>query len=162
MLYLLLGSNLENRTQHLQNACTLIEQKLNPIHKKSSIYETAPWGNTQQPAFLNQALALNTSLPPTQILDTLLSIETQMGRVRTQKWESRMIDIDILLYNQQIVQSQFLTIPHPYLHLRRFALVPLLQIVEPNFLHPIYNTSIAQLLQNCPDTLPVTPYKLSL
>jgi 2-amino-4-hydroxy-6-hydroxymethyldihydropteridine diphosphokinase len=153
--YLLIGGNLGNRPQNLANAIVSIGQQCGTITRLSPIYETAAWGNTNQPAFLNQALALDTLLPPEQLLQQLLAIETSMGRIRSEKFGPRTIDIDILLYGTAIINTGSLTIPHPHLPNRRFALLPLVTIA-PHYIHPQLNISTTALLQQCTDALPVT------
>lgn len=148
--YLLIGANLGDRRIQLQQAVTLIGQQAGPVTGMSSLYETAPWGKTDQPAFLNQALCITTSLSPQELLETLLRIEQQLGRIRTEKYGPRTIDIDILLYDQSCVQEEHLIIPHPELPRRRFALLPLAEIA-PGYEHPILLATIDHLLLQCPD-----------
>jgi len=152
--YLLIGGNLQNRFAALQHACDLIQQSCGRIVKQSSIFETAAWGVTDQPSFYNQALELQTPLEPITLMQTLLNIEAQMGRKRLQKMGPRLIDIDILLFNDLVLQTELLTVPHPRLTERRFALTPLAQIA-PNLIHPITKTTIQQLLNACADMLDV-------
>lgn len=148
--YLLTGSNLGDRKLQLQQAATHIAQQAGTIVSTSLCYETAPWGKTDQPAFLNQALCLNTPLPPRELLQSLLSIELLMGRVRSEKYGPRIIDIDILLYDDCIVQEEQLIIPHGELPYRRFALLPLCELA-PQFWHPVIQRTIETLLKQCPD-----------
>ncbi|BFG69277.1 2-amino-4-hydroxy-6-hydroxymethyldihydropteridine diphosphokinase [Sediminibacterium sp. KACHI17] len=152
--YLLTGGNMGNRLNNLQQAAELIQQNCGKIVARSSIYETEAWGKTDQPAFLNQALQITTSLSPDVLMQTLLDIESTMGRIRTVKMGPRIIDLDILLINDLIQHSPILTIPHPALPLRRFALLPLAEIA-PELIHPTEKKSILELLQTCPDTLNV-------
>ena len=152
--YLLIGSNLGNRQKNLENAKELIAAKAGQVGKSSSLYETEAWGMRDQPAFLNQVLVLFTKLDPRQLLSTILDIEHQMGRERTQKFGPRAIDIDILFYNEAIIDEPGLTIPHPQLHLRKFTLEPLHEIA-PAFIHPVLHKSITDLLKECPDPLAV-------
>jgi 2-amino-4-hydroxy-6-hydroxymethyldihydropteridine diphosphokinase len=153
--YLLIGGNLGNRQENLAKAIALIGNQCGTIVQLSPLYETAAWGNTNQPAFLNQAIALATTLGPQQLLQQLLAIETSMGRIRSQKFGPRTIDIDILLYNQELIATPALTVPHPHLPNRRFALLPLVTIA-PHYTHPQLNKTITALLQQCSDDLPVT------
>lgn len=153
--YLLIGGNLGNRPQNLANAIIAIKEQCGIITRLSPIYETAAWGNTNQPSFLNQALALDTQLEPEQLLQQLLAIETSMGRIRSEKFGPRTIDIDILLYGNTIINTGNLTVPHPHLPNRRFALLPLVTIA-PHYLHPQLNMTITALLQQCNDDLPVS------
>ena len=152
--YLLIGGNLGNRFNNLEKARSLIAAVIGKIINASAVYETEAWGIKEQPAFLNQVLIVSTSLDPDQLLSRILSIEHEMGRERTQKFGPRSIDIDILFYNQEIIDQPGLIIPHPQLHLRRFTLEPLNEI-SPSFIHPLFDKSIAELLQECPDNLVV-------
>lgn len=153
-VYLLLGSNSGERAAALSRAVKLIGERAGAVLSQSSLYETAPWGNTQQPAFLNRALMIETSLPPENLLETLKSIEREMGRTDTVKWGQRLIDIDILLADEVVHQSDTLTIPHAWLAQRRFSLAPLAEIA-PGVLHPVLKKSISALLDACPDELEV-------
>ena len=153
--YLSLGSNEGDRMQWLQQALVLIAAECGVVTKRSSIYETAPWGITDQPGFLNMVIAVRTGLSPHTLLQRILAIEIVLGRKREIKWGPRIIDIDILLYNYEIINTPELVVPHPFIHLRRFTLVPLAEIA-PAYIHPILHLSIAQLLDECPDRLDVT------
>lgn len=152
--YLLTGGNMGNRLNHLQQAAEWIQQKCGKILAQSSVYETEAWGKTDQPAFLNQALQIETDLSPDALMQALLDIETAMGRTRTIKMGPRIIDLDILLIDDLIQTSALLTIPHPALTLRKFALLPLAEIA-PLLMHPLEKKSILELLEICPDTLNV-------
>ena len=152
--YLLTGSNMGNREQYLSTARTLLHEHCGTIVLSSSLYETAAWGNTDQPSFLNQALELDTSLKARQLIRRILKVEKMMGRVRNEKYGPRVIDIDILLFNEEKHNYPFLKLPHPELPNRRFALVPLAEIAA-DILHPVLNKTIAELLKVCPDFLTV-------
>ena len=152
--YLLLGSNLGNRLSYLEQAKQLITVACGSIINQSSIYETAAWGITTQPSFYNQVIVLQTNLAPDLLMQTLLNIEEQIGRKRTIKYGPRIIDIDILLIDSLIQTTALLTLPHPFLPERRFALLPLAE-VAPLLLHPLANKTILELLQDCTDTLDV-------
>lgn len=152
--YLLTGGNIGDRKLHLQQALEHIEQHVGRVTAASGIYETAAWGKTDQAPFFNQALEVNTPLTAEEVLNAVLSIEAAMGRLRHEKFGPRMIDIDILLYNSAIIHEPDLVVPHPELHNRRFALTPLAEIAK-DVIHPVYNKTIAILLQQCQDTLPV-------
>jgi len=155
--YLLTGGNVGNRQQYLQDSARLVEAACGKITQASAIYETAAWGKTDQSAFLNQALQLTTPLGPDELMRQLLIIEQACGRIRAEKFGPRTIDIDILLFNKEIVQTPLVTIPHAEMANRRFVLVPLTEIA-PGYIHPVLHTSIARLLQSCPDTLPVKKF----
>ena len=157
-VFLLTGGNLEDRMQNLQKAGSLIEEYVGKILRKSSVYETAAWGNTAQPSFLNQVIEISTLLPAEKVLSTILEIEQKLGRIRREKMGPRMIDIDILYFNHSIFFSTNLIIPHPQLHNRRFVLVPLAEIA-PEFVHPILHKNSQQLLQSCDDLLEVKKYE---
>lgn len=152
--YLSLGSNEGNRQQMLDSALAHIEQVCGNVSLQSSVYETAAWGLEDQPGFLNMAVAIATPLTATQLLSAIRNIETHLGRKREIKWGQRTIDIDILFYNNDIIESTDLVIPHPRLHERRFVLVPLMEIA-PNFVHPRLHKSITALLAACEDVLEV-------
>lgn len=158
--YLLLGSNVGNRRQNLLDALQHIENYAGKIAKHSSIYETAPWGKPDQQNFFNQAVLVETLLEPPALMHELLNIERLMGRKRSEneKWEQRLIDIDILFYNDVNLQTEQLTIPHPRLHERNFALHPMLEL-DPTHKHPLKGQNIEELLQICSDTLLVTKIK---
>ncbi len=128
------------------------------VINRSSIYETEAWGLADQPAYLNQVVIAKTNLSATTLLQTLLNIEHQMGRVRTVKWEQRCIDLDILFYNNTIINEEGLKIPHPYLHQRRFTLIPLCELI-PDFIHPVFNKTVKQLLAECEDIKEVKLFK---
>ncbi len=152
--YLLIGGNIGDRFLYLNDAKKLIETQCGTIIQKSSVYETAAWGITEQPKFLNQVLVLSTTLNPQALLQTLLSIEEKMGRIRNIKLGPRTIDIDILLIDDLVIQTKNLTVPHPALSQRRFALIPLDEVAS-TIIHAVENKSIHQLLQDCTDVLDV-------
>jgi 2-amino-4-hydroxy-6-hydroxymethyldihydropteridine diphosphokinase len=152
--YLLVGGNLGNRADSLQQARNRIEQEGGRIKAASHIYETAAWGNTQQAPFLNQVLVVETALEAQDLMRQLLSIEHMMGRIREERYGPRKIDIDILLFDNEIHDQPELRIPHPEMTNRRFALVPLAELV-PNLVHPVSGKTVAQLLAECPDQLAV-------
>jgi 2-amino-4-hydroxy-6-hydroxymethyldihydropteridine diphosphokinase len=152
--FLLIGGNLGDRFKNLQTAAQLVEEHCGDIISLSSVYETEAWGFTDQPPFLNQVLVLETEMEPEALMRELLSIEKELGRIREHKMGPRHIDIDILLLDDMTWVSASLTIPHPSLHLRRFALIPLNE-VAPAQKHPLFHKTIAELLTDCPDTLAV-------
>lgn len=153
-VYLLLGSNLGDSKKKLSDALKIIEEKLGSVIRSSSLYQTAAWGKTDQPDFINQVLCLRTKLPPRQLLEQILVIENQLGRIRAEKWSSRTIDIDILFYGVLIVQEKDLIIPHPFLHLRKFTLLPLCEI-NPELYHPVLKAKAIDLLNKLEDNLQV-------
>ena len=152
--YLLIGGNVGDRKKNLTTARELLNDRCGSIVKTSSIYETAAWGKTDQPSFLNQALEFDTLLNARQLIRCILKVEKAMGRIRKEKYGSRNIDIDILLFNDEIHNYSFLKLPHPEMQNRRFALMPLAEIA-PAIIHPVFNRSIKELLKECPDDLEV-------
>ncbi|RTQ45404.1 2-amino-4-hydroxy-6-hydroxymethyldihydropteridine diphosphokinase [Hymenobacter gummosus] len=155
--YLLLGSNLGDRVVTLHRALLALAEKAGRIVAVSGVYETAAWGKEDQDSFLNQALQLSTDLAPEQLLDACQQVETALGRERLEPWGPRTLDVDILLYDDQIINTERLHVPHPRLPERRFALVPLADIA-PALLHPQLRRPVAELLADCPDQLPVEPW----
>lgn len=146
-----------DREQNLLAAMVHINQHCGLITNKSSLYETAAWGNTEQPAFLNQALEVETVLTALQLIRRILKVEKLMGRIRKEKYGPRLIDIDILLYADEIYNYKLLKLPHPEMQNRRFALLPLTEIA-PDFVHPVFQKSISKLLEQCKDQLAVKKY----
>jgi 2-amino-4-hydroxy-6-hydroxymethyldihydropteridine diphosphokinase len=155
-LFLLLGGNLGNRFEMLDRAKTLLTESVGRLMGESKLYETAPWGVTDQPPYLNQVLEFETTLPPETVLNQTQAIELALGRVRLERWGARLIDIDLLYYDDLILQTERLTLPHPLLAERRFALMPLCAIA-PGFGHPVLGKTNAELLQVCPDSGEVLP-----
>jgi 2-amino-4-hydroxy-6-hydroxymethyldihydropteridine diphosphokinase len=151
--YLLIGGNEGDRKAALSEARTHLEAA-GTIRQASSLYETAPWGRSDQPWFLNQALRLETAADAPTLLKTLLHIEETMGRKRLEKYGSRRIDIDILFFNDAILRLPDLVIPHPEIANRRFVLEPLAEIA-PEYCHPVLHQSVRELLNACTDTLEV-------
>jgi len=152
--YLLIGGNMGNRQENLEVATRRIAANIGEIKQSSAIYETEAWGLEEQPAFLNQVLLVSSTLNAQQVLKQILNIEHDMGRARIQKFGPRIIDIDILFFNRDIIHEPGLNVPHPQLHLRRFTLKPLNDIA-PQFRHPELGKTISDLLSTCPDPLTV-------
>ena len=152
--YLLTGGNEGNRLSHLLQAITNIEKYCGEIAARSSLYESAAWGKTDQPDFLNQTLLLHTNLNAQNLMRTILDIEEKMGRKRVRQYGSRTIDIDILFFNNEIIDAPSLVIPHPQIQNRRFTLVPMDELA-PGLIHPVLLKSIHQLLEECTDPLDV-------
>ena len=157
--YLLIGGNLGDRMQNLETARQLIDEHCGTITNTSSIYETEAWGKNDQPAFLNQVVELETKYNAKQLIRRILKTEKNMGRVRKEKYGPRIIDIDILLFNDEQHNYPFLNVPHPELHNRRFALVPLAEIA-PDAVHNVFNKTISQLLEESKDDLSVRKIEL--
>ena len=155
--FLLLGSNIGNKQEVIITAIRQINTLAGKVVQTSALYETAPWGIEEQDLFLNAVIEIETQLPPATLLNTLLDIEKQLGRTRlVPKFGPRVIDIDILLYADEVVNADDLTIPHPAMSQRRFTLVPLAEI-NAELVHPVLHKTITQLLEECPDTLGVYP-----
>ena len=157
--YLLIGGNQGDRISYLQQAIEIISEDAGIIVRKSALYETAAWGMEEQPDFLNQVLILETKLDAESLLGVLLEGEEKIGRKRTVKNAPRIIDIDILFFNNDVINSNELVIPHPEVQNRRFALAPLAELV-PMLHHPILNKPVKQLLDECPDQLEVKKYRV--
>lgn len=154
LIYLSLGTNLGDRQLNLDKSMRLINKQVGSITKCSSVYQTKAWGVEDQPDFLNMVIEVETSFSPRFVLTTILAIETAMGRVRERKWYTRLIDIDLLFYNQYTTEEPNLIIPHPYLHQRNFVLQPLVEIA-PLLEHPTLKKTIKQLLEESEDKLEV-------
>jgi len=152
--YLITGGNMGQREDQLSYAAKLIEERCGSIIDRSSIFETAAWGKTNQENFLNQALVLETTLNPRDLLNEILYIENLMGRDRVEKYGPRIIDIDIIFFNHQKIKENGLVIPHPEMSRRRFVLEPLNEVI-PAYIHPVLFKTVNELLQQCDDTLPV-------
>lgn len=148
--FLLLGSNVGDRLGWLAFAIQKLGDAVGEIQRASQLYQTEPWGNPDQQAFINQALEVTTHLSPKALLSRIRDIEDEAGRDRTVQWGPRTLDIDILLYENLVVDTRDLTIPHPRMALRRFVLKPLSEIAG-NVIHPVLDISISELLEVCPD-----------
>jgi 2-amino-4-hydroxy-6-hydroxymethyldihydropteridine diphosphokinase len=155
--YLLLGSNMGNPQQQLLQAISSIEHLIGKLIRQSNLYQTAAWGKTDQPDFLNQVIIVETNLTASETMQTILGIEEKLGRVRTVKNASRTIDIDILFFNTDIIHQKDLLVPHPEIANRRFVLVPLNEL-SPHMKHPVLHKTIHELLEICPDKLDVKKF----
>lgn len=153
-VYLHTGTNLGSRLQNLSQANDFIEEKIGPIIQESKIYLTEAWGVKDQPDFLNQALKVETALTPQEVLKAIAWIENELGRKRVKKWHSRIIDVDILFFENQIINEENLIIPHPHLHERKFVLKPLLDIAS-DYVHPVFEHTIIELYEKTLDPLNV-------
>ncbi len=138
-----LGSNLGDKAENLRKAVELIA-KFSDISKEGRVVETLPWGNENQENFLNQIIVIETDYQSDMLLDKLLSIEIDMGRIRKEKWGPRIIDLDILFIENRVIESENLIVPHPFLHQREFILEPLLEI-DPNIIHPKLKKTVREL-----------------
>lgn len=159
VVYLCLGGNIGHRLEHINQALEHITHKIGNVLKKSRVYETEAWGVAQQQPYLNMVVEVQTLLKPEELIVKLLQIEEILGRTRsnTQAYEARTIDIDILFYNQSVISTPELTIPHPRMHLRKFVLIPM-QDVNSDYIHPLLNKKMITLLQECTDSLNVILY----
>lgn len=147
--YLHLGTNKGDKQKNLSQAIKAV-RALGTVDLISSVYETEPWGNTDQDVFYNIACELRTDLKPMALLDAISKIEDDMGRIRTEKWGSRVIDIDIIAYENQVIDTDRLCIPHKHLHERNFVLVPMMEIAG-LWEHPIKKVSVEELFIDCED-----------
>lgn len=157
---LLLGSDLGNRAVNLSNAISEIDYHFEKILRSSSVYETQAWGFDSSNDFLNQVLIIQTSKSPFEVLEIVLSIETKLGRNRDSKkktYVSRIIDIDILFFEDIILKTRMLELPHPQLHKRKFTLIALEELNK-DFIHPVCQQAVSQLLLKCKDNLWVKKY----
>lgn len=139
---------------NLQHAAAEIEQNIGKILTRSSVYETEPWGVTDQPSFYNQVLKVATTLAPLPLLTATLAIEKEMGRIRAERYGARIIDIDLLFFDNLVIETQQLTIPHPRIKERNFVLAPLAEIA-PNMVHPVLQQTISEIWKAGKDTLGV-------
>lgn len=149
-VFISLGGNLGNTREIFKNVYAEIQKKLGPITKKSSIYQTAAWGPIPQPDFLNQVLLLSTESMPETVMAILLDIEESLGRIREERWGPRVIDLDILFYEDLIQSTELLQLPHPEIANRKFVLIPLVEIAADKP-HPISQKTMSELLAETED-----------
>lgn len=152
---ILLGTNIGDKQAQINTARLWISQWCGKTIASSSIYESEAWGKEDQDSFYNQVIQISTFLPPVYLMQCLLKIESRMGRIRNEKWGPRIIDLDLLFYGNKVLSSDILTLPHPGIPSRNFTLLPLTEIM-PNFLHPLENKTIKELLASSPDLLTAT------
>ncbi len=150
LVYLILGTNLGDRFNHLEKARIKIEEYIGTISKISSVYETEPWHVDHQPFYLNQAIEVFSPLSPLEVLQEIHIIERELGRVRQKKYDSRTIDIDIAFWDNLIMDENNLQIPHPRIHLRKFALIPLMELNR-SILHPVLKQTVEKIFEQCKD-----------
>ena len=156
IVYLSLGSNLGNRTANLKEAISSLAPQME-VKAKSKVYETPPWGYKDQPNFLNQVVKVQTYLEPLLLLKHIKRLEVALGREKTFQYGPRLIDIDILFYDDLVFESPALVIPHPHLHERGFVLLPMMDIA-PDLIHPVKRKSIRELTLFCSIT-GIIPYE---
>lgn len=153
-VFILLGSNLGNRERLVNQACRMMGERCGEIMAKSRLYESEPWGFKSEHWFLNQVVQINTLLSPNELMQTLLDIEKELGRDRTTPHDgyvSRPMDLDILYFGNEVVDTELVNAPHPRLYQRRFTLLPLCDLA-PDFVHPVLKKTNHQLLDECQDT----------
>ena len=151
--YILFGSNMGDKEALFAQACLLINNRCGHVVRVSAAYESEPWGFEAEEWFLNRVIVVETDKGPEEVLQQLLDIERELGRVRhpeIQGYTSRTVDLDLLYFGQRVINTDSLTVPHPRLHLRRFALVPMCE-VAPEWVHPVFGMTQQELLQQCPD-----------
>ena len=159
ILYLLLGSNLGEKKKQVNEAMDLIAEMIGPVTMRSSLYETEAWGFSSEELFLNKALQILTFLSPEEVMQKIHKIEKIFGRERSGSgYSSRTMDIDILFYDDLVLDQDTLKIPHPRIQERKFALIPLDEIAH-ELLHPVFRKTIGELLLNCLDKKGVRKYK---
>ena len=157
IVYLQLGSNLGEREQLISDAVQEISKYVGKINSCSQIYESMPWRVDGQESYLNQIIKVKTLLSAEDILVAVLKIENDLGRVRIEKWGERLIDVDIIFFNNEIIETPDLCIPHKHMHERNFVLAPLNEIA-PFLIHPKYNKTVSELFNESKDTEKVVEY----
>jgi 2-amino-4-hydroxy-6-hydroxymethyldihydropteridine diphosphokinase len=153
-VFLLLGSNQGDKRGHIQRAVDQIGRRAGRLIRRSSLYQTEAWGKEDQDDFINQAIEIETGLSPQELLVLLLDIEKEIGRIRREKWEARVIDIDILFYGNKQVNEPDLQIPHPHFQERNFAILPMMELA-PDFVHPKSQLTIEEIYTRSKDPLDV-------
>ena len=153
-VYLGLGTNMGDRIGNLEQVLQWIATDIGVIQEKSSIFETAAWGVEDQASYYNQVIGLKTTLEPEALLDACQTIEAKMGRVRDKRWGARVIDVDILFFNNAVIQTPRLMVPHIQMQHRNFVLIPMAEIAK-QWEHPVLKKTIQELLLDCVDELPV-------
>lgn len=162
MIYLGIGSNINPKEQYLEQAFQQLENSFPTSFQKSNFYETAPFGGIAQNSYLNACVCFQSKLSPSVVLKEILEIEKDIGRIRTEtKWDSRIIDIDILLYGQEIIHEENLQVPHYDLARRDFFLIPLLEL-NPSLVNPHNGLSLKEELEQLPKELKTSPQRISL
>jgi 2-amino-4-hydroxy-6-hydroxymethyldihydropteridine diphosphokinase len=158
--YIGIGSNLGDRLKHCTGAVERISRlKGCTLSGGSAWYQTQPVGVAGQGWYLNGVIAVDVGIPARKLMKDLLDLEEEMGRVREERWEARVIDLDILLFGSEVIDEEGLTVPHPRMHLRRFVLVPLAELA-PELIHPVLGVRVENLLERLPeDDQAVVPWK---
>lgn len=152
-VYLCLGGNVGDTRQYLNQAISLISSRIGTVTVQSSVYRSEPWGFNAEQMFLNQAVMVEPELEPHIVLERCLQIESELGRTRSGNgYEPRTIDIDIIFFGNQIIDTPDLKVPHPLMHRRNFVLQPLCEIA-PNLVHPVFGLTVKQLADECGDSL---------
>ncbi len=155
--YLLLGSNIGNKIQHIEDAQAHVEKHIGHINLKSSKYRTEPWGLENQEDFINMVIQVTSDLSPEIVLNKIKDIEQQVGRTETEHWGPRVIDIDILYCDDKVVNTEKLQIPHPQISNRNFVLIPLIEIAG-DMTDPVHKITIDEIYEKCTDTCEVYMY----
>ena len=158
-VFLQLGSNIGDRVCYLNQAKRYIAEEIGDVVSESRVYESSPWGVTNQDYYLNEVIEVYTLDHPNTVLKKILHIEKKIGRVRKRKWSSRVIDIDIIFYASVIINNKNLIIPHEYMHERNFVLYPLNDIAA-DFVHPIIKNTVNKLMKECNDKNEIKIYKI--
>jgi 2-amino-4-hydroxy-6-hydroxymethyldihydropteridine diphosphokinase len=149
-----LGGNIGDVKDVFEVAISHLKKRVGELVSSSSLYSTKAWGIENQPDFLNQVIVIDSELSPTKVLECCLTIELELGRVRKEKWHKRVIDIDVLFYNNELIKSKDLIVPHPYIQDRNFILAPLAELI-PQFVHPLLQKTMQELKNSCIDNLAV-------